>query len=79
MTTAIKTLFFLLKGGKVILCESNLKDFIAQFPSEIAGIRAYDYYYRRFRESDFFQFEFNEKYRFQKIEYNRDAETKTEE
>lgn len=74
MTTAIKTLFFLIRKGKVILCESNLRDFIAQFPKEIADIRKYDYYYRRFKESDFFQFEFNEKYYFQKMEYNREEE-----
>jgi len=72
MNKGITTLFFLIKKDKVLICESNLKDLFNQLPKELEGIRTYDYYYRNFKKSSYFQFEFNREYYFQKIEYNRE-------
>lgn len=71
MNVNIKTLYFILKKDKVVLCESNLKDFIACFPDNLKDIRGYDYYYRKFKKYDYFQTEFNKDYYFQKIEYHK--------
>ena len=70
MTKNIKQLFFLIKGNEVLACESNLRDLISGFPEAIQGIRSYDYYHRQFAKSNYFQFEFNREYFFQKKEYN---------
>lgn len=71
MTTSIRVLFFLIKENKVILCESNLKDFVKRLPDNLADIRTYDYFYRNFRKSNYFQFEFNREYFLQKVEYDK--------
>jgi hypothetical protein len=72
MDNRIKTIYLLIKSNKVLICESNLKDLFNQLPKELEGIRTYDYYYRNFKKSSYFQFEFNREYYFQKIEYNRE-------
>lgn len=69
MNSNITKLFFLIKDNNVLICDSNLKDLIKLLPGEIKDIRAYDYYYRQFTKSNYFQFEFNKSYFFQKIEY----------
>ncbi len=71
MNVNVKTLYFLIKNGRVVLCESNLKDFLLCLPKDLKNIRQYDYYYRFFKKKDFFQSEFNKDYYFQKIEYNQ--------
>ena len=72
MDNRIKTIYLLIKSNKVLICESNLKDLFNQLPKELEGIRTYDYYYRNFKKSSYFKFEFNREYYFQKIEYNRE-------
>ena len=72
MDNRIKTIYLLIKSNKVLICESNLKDLFNQLPKELEGIRTYDYYYRNFKKSSYFQFEFNREYYFQKIEDNRE-------
>ena len=72
MDNRIKTIYLLIKSNKVLICESNLKDLFNQLPKELEGIRTYDYYYRNFKKSSYFQLEFNREYYFQKIEYNRE-------
>ncbi len=72
MDNRIKTIYLLIKNNKVLICESNLKDLFNQLPKELERIRTYDYYYRNFKKSSYFQFEFNREYYFQKIEYNRE-------
>lgn len=69
MDARIKSIYLLIKENKVIACESNLKDLMTKFPDDITNIRAYDYFYRQFQKSNFFQFEFNRNYFFQKKEY----------
>ena len=69
MNERIKSLFFLVKDNSVVIAESNLKDLIKNLPKEISNIRTYDYFYRQFQNSSYFQFEFNKGYFFQKIEY----------
>ena len=71
MDNRIKAIYLLIKNNKVLICESNLKDLFNQLPKELEGIRTYDYY-RNFKKSSYFQFEFNREYYFQKIEYNRE-------
>jgi hypothetical protein len=72
MDNRIKTIYLLIKSNKVLICESNLKDLFNQLPKVLEGIRTYDYYYRNFKKSSYFQLEFNREYYFQKIEYNRE-------
>ena len=72
MDNRIKTIYLLIKSNKVLICERNLKDLFNQLPKELEGIRTYDYYYRNFKKSSYFQLEFNREYYFQKIEYNRE-------
>ena len=69
MNERIKTLFFLVKENRVVACDSNLKDFLKALPGELANKRGYDYFYRKFKDNDYFTFEFNENYFFQKLEY----------
>lgn len=71
MNERIKSLFFLIKDNSVVIAESNLKDLIKDLPQEISNIRTYDYFYRQFQNSNYFQFEFNKSYFFQKIEYQK--------
>ncbi len=72
MDNRIKTIYLLIKSNKVLICESNLKDLFNQLTKVLEGIRTYDYYYRNFKKSSYFQLEFNREYYFQKIEYNRE-------
>lgn len=74
MNQNINSLFLLIKNNTVILCDSNLKELINSLPSEIRNIRAYDYFYRQFTKSNYFQFEFNQEYFFQKKEYIKGKE-----
>lgn len=71
MNERIKSLFFLIKDNSVVIAESNLKDLIKDLPQEISNIRTYDYFYRKFQNGSYFQFEFNKSYFFQKIEYQK--------
>lgn len=67
MNVFVKSLFFLIKDDKVLVCDTNLKDFFNGLPDDIRGLRGYDYYYRRFKACDCFNFEFNKDYVFQKM------------
>lgn len=69
MNKNVSALFYLIKDNQVVVCESNLKDFIELFPEEIKEIRTYNYFYRKFQNSNYFQFEFNKNYYLQKIDY----------
>lgn len=71
MNDRIKNLFFLIKNNRVIVVESNLKDFISQLPENLQGIRTYDYYYRKFKLNKYFEFEFNKNYIFQKVDFQK--------
>lgn len=70
MNKNIKQLFFLIKDNKVILVNSNSKVFISELPKEMEGIRSYDYYFRQFKKSHYFNFEFNKAYILQKLNFN---------
>ncbi|KUY28042.1 hypothetical protein ATB96_19595 [Elizabethkingia ursingii] len=69
MDARIKSIYLIIKDNNVIACESNLKDLLSKLPDEINNIRGYDYFYRQFLNSNYFQFEFNRNYYFQKKEY----------
>lgn len=73
MNYRINNIFLLIKNNKVVSCESNLKDLINLLPEEIKGIRSYDYFYRNFKKTNYFQFKFNKDFYFQKIDYNQDV------
>lgn len=69
MNANIKMLFFLIKNNKVLVCESNLTEFVTLLPDDIRELRSYDYFYREFQKSKHFQFKYNKEYTFQKIVY----------
>lgn len=69
MDSRIKKIYILIKDKKVLACDSNLKDFISRFPKNLEGIRQYDYFYKKFKESSYFEFEFNKDYIFQRIDF----------
>ncbi|OPB96857.1 hypothetical protein BAS10_07350 [Elizabethkingia meningoseptica] len=69
MNQNISKLFFVIKNNEIIGCDSNLKELISALPPEIRDIRSYDYYYRQFINTNYFQLEFNRDYYFQKKEY----------
>ena len=69
MNERIKAIFLLIRENQVIAAESNLKELIENFPDEIRNLRSYDYFYRAFLDTNYFQFELNRNYFFQKKEY----------
>lgn len=69
MDSRIKKIYLLIKNDKVLVCESNLKDFISQFPPLIKDLRQYDYYYKKFKESNYFAFEYNKEFILQRIDF----------
>ena len=69
MNANIKMLFFLIKNNKVLVCESNLTEFVELLPNDIRELRSYDYFHREFQKSKCFQFKYNKEDTFQKIVY----------
>lgn len=70
MDSRIKKIYILIKENRVLACDSNIRDFILKFPDVIKDIRQYDYYYKKFKESKYFTFEFNKDYIFQRIDFD---------
>ena len=74
MDKRIKNIYLVIKNNKVLACESNLKDLLNTAPDALK-VRKYDYWYRKFNESNYFEFEYNKDYILQKIEYKADGLT----
>lgn len=69
MDNRTKKIYILIKENKALAVETNLKDFVNVLPEHIAGIRQYHYYYKKFKESNYFIFEFNKDYIFQRVDF----------
>ena len=52
MLRDLRSLYVAIADGKVVVFDTNLKDFIVKFQGIEPDARNYDYHYREFKKSD---------------------------
>ncbi len=55
MNKDVKYLYIVIKDNKVVCFDTNLKKFVEKF-MEVEEIRNYDYFYRKFKKEDYFEY-----------------------
>jgi hypothetical protein len=69
MNKDVKYLYIAIKDNKVVCFDTNLKNFVEKFLLIEKDARNYDYFYRKFRTGDYFEYktETNNIYFIQKL------------
>lgn len=56
MNKDVKYLYIVIKDNKVVCFDTNLKNFIEKFVLIDEDCRNYDYFYRKFKAYDYFEY-----------------------
>lgn len=68
MLQGLKALYIVIFNGRVILFETNLRSFVREFEKIEKESRNFDFFYRQFKKTTYFQMNFsNKEYHFQRL------------
>lgn len=56
MNKDVKYLYIVIKDNKVVCFDTNLKNFVEKFHLIEKEARNYDYFYRKFKKEDYFEY-----------------------
>lgn len=76
MNKQINNIYILIRDNKAIVCESNLKELFDQLPDDIKDVKAYLYYSRQMRETNYLNLPFNKAYFLQRVDYTHENPVK---